>query len=73
MEHEQVQREVARQSAWIYLPISLGNAFLFFVAALLGGFPPVAIYGGAIWVALLSLIIAMPIVTARVKKKNKRG
>jgi NADH:ubiquinone oxidoreductase subunit 6 (subunit J) len=73
MEHEQVEREVARQSAWIYLPISLGAALLFFFTARFGGYPPVAVYGGATWVALLSLIIAMPIVTARVKKKNKRS
>ena len=72
MEHEQVEREVARKSAWIYLPVSLGAALLFFFAARFGGYPPVAIYGGATWVALLSLIIAMPIVTTWVKKLDKR-
>ena len=72
MEHEPIEREVARKSAWIYLPVSLGAALLFFFAARWGSYPPVAVYGGATWVALLSLIIAMPIVTAWVKKQDKR-
>jgi hypothetical protein len=70
MEYEQIEREVARKSAWIYLPVSLGTALLFLLAARYGGYPPVAVYGGATWVALLSLIIAMPVVTARVKKQG---
>lgn len=74
MEHEQVEREVARKSAWIYLPVSLGAGLLFIGAARFGGgYPPVAIYGGATWVALLSLIISMPVVTSRVKKQAKRN
>lgn len=35
MEHEQVEREVARRSAMLYLPIAIGAAMLF----LLGGQP----------------------------------
>ncbi|GAB4577450.1 MAG: hypothetical protein Fur0022_01810 [Anaerolineales bacterium] len=70
MEDEKVERKVARKSALIYLPISLGAALLFFLAARFGGYPPVATYGGAFWVGLLSLIVAMPIVTARVKKHS---
>lgn len=70
MEHEQVEGEVARRSALIYLPISFGAAFLFLVAAnLVGGYPLVAKIGGMIWVGLLSLIVSMPIVISRVKKK----
>ena len=73
MEHEQVEKEVARKSALIYLPISLGMASLFLLAAsLTGDFPPVARFGGAVWVGLLSLIVSMPIVTARVKKRVAR-
>ncbi len=68
MEHEQIEKEVARRSALIYLPISLGAAALFFLAAsLVGGYPPVAKIGGVVWVGLLSLIVSMPIVTSRVK------
>ena len=69
MEPQQVEREVARRSAFIYLPLSLGGALLFFVAASLGDYPPVARLGGAFWVGLLSLIVAMPIVTDRVKRR----
>ena len=68
MEHEQIEREAARRSAWIYLPISLGAALLFLLAAsLVGDYPLVARIGGTVWVGLLSLIVSMPIVTAKVK------
>ena len=70
MEHEQVESYLARRSALIYLPISLGAALLFLLAAsLVGGYPLVAKIGGTVWVGLLSLIVSMPVVTDRVKKK----
>ena len=69
MEHEKVEAEIARRSALIYLPIALGAALLFFVAASLGAYPSVARFGGAVWVGLLSLIVSMPLVTDRVKRK----
>jgi hypothetical protein len=72
MEHEQVEKEVARKSALIYLPIAIGAALLFWLAAsLVGGYPPVAKIGGAVWVGLLSLIVSMPLVTSRVKKMGR--
>jgi hypothetical protein len=72
MEHEQVAREVAQRSAMIYIPIALGAALLFFLAASLSGdYPAVARFGGMVWVGLLSLIVSMPIVTSRVKKRLK--
>ena len=71
MGHEQIEKEVARRSALIYLPISLGTALVFFLAAnLVGGYPPVAKIGGMVWVALLSLIVSMPIITSRVKRQT---
>ena len=74
MEHEQVENEVARRSALIYLPISVGAALLFLLAAtLFGEYPVVAKIGGMGWVGLLSLIVSMPIVTSRVKKRLSRG
>ncbi len=74
MEHEQVEKEVARKSALIYLPISTGAALLFLLAAsLFGDYPRVAKIGGAVWVGLLSLIVSMPIITSRVKKRLSRG
>ena len=70
MEHDQFEREVARRSALIYLPISLSAAFLFLLAAnVLGDYPSVAKIGGTVWVMVLSLIVSIPIVTARVKKQ----
>lgn len=74
MEYELIEKEVARRSALIYLPISLGAALLFFLAAnLVGGYPPVAKIGGMVWVGILSLIVSMPIVTSRIKRlaRNK--
>ena len=72
MEHEQVEKEVARKSALIYLPISIGAALLFLLAAtLFGDYPVVAKIGGTVWVGLLSLIVSMPVVTSRVKRQTK--
>ncbi len=73
MEHEQIEKDVAHRSALIYVPISLGAAFLFFLAAsLTRSYPPVAKIGGMIWVGLLSLIVSMPLVISRVKKRLKQ-
>ena len=72
MDHEQMEKEVARRSMLVYLPISVGAALVFLLAAsLLGGYPPVARIGGAVWVGLLSLIVSMPVVTARIKKQYR--
>ena len=72
MEHEQVEKQVARKSAMIYLPIAAGSALLFLLAAsLTGNYPTVARIGGTVWVGLLSLIISMPIVTSNVKRHFK--
>lgn len=70
MKHEQLEKDVAQKSALIYLPISIGAALLFLlVATLTGSYPLVARIGGMVWVALLGLIVSMPIVISRVKKK----
>ncbi len=70
MAHEEVEKQVARRSALIYLPISFGMAVLFFLASsLAGGYPAVARAGGAVWVWVLSLIVSMPLVSSRVKKQ----
>ena len=77
MEHEHgrsPEKEVARKSARIYLPISIGTALLFLLAAsLFGDYPLVAKVGGTVWVGVLSLIVSMPLVTARVKKQGGRS
>ncbi len=70
MEHEQIEKDVARKSALIYLPIASGAGLLFLLAASLsGGYPLVARIWGTVWVGLLSLIVSMPLVTARVKRQ----
>lgn len=74
MEHEQVEKEVAQKSMLVYLPISLGSALLFFlITTISGDYPVIARIGGSIWVGLLSLIVAMPIVVSRVKKHFRRS
>jgi hypothetical protein len=66
---EQIRAEIMRRSASIYLSVAFGASILFFLAAyLVGGYPPVAKFGGMLWVWLLSMIISMPIVTSRVKR-----
>ena len=70
---EQQEREIGRRSASTYLQISLGTAGLFLlVASLAGGYPPVARIGGTVWVWLLTTIVTMPLVTARVKRSYTR-
>lgn len=74
MEHEQVEKEVAQKSMLVYLPISLGSALLFLlITTISGDYPIIARIGGSIWVGLLSLIVAMPIVISRVKKQFQRS
>ena len=73
MEHEHVTREIARRSARFYLPISVGAALLFLLAAsLTGDYPLVARLGGAVWVGLLTLIVTTPLVTSWVKGRDPR-
>lgn len=70
MEHERVEKEVARKSAWIYLPISIGAAVVFWlITKQSGDYPTVARIGGAVWVGLLTLIVSMPVVISRLKKQ----
>lgn len=69
MEHQPVERQVARWSALLYLPISLGAALLFLLAASWGDYPTVARFGGAVWVGLLSLIVSMPLATVWTKRR----
>lgn len=73
MSHEEIERQVARKSAWIYVPISLGAALLFLVLSLAAGsYSWVARIGGMVWVALLSLIVSMPLVISRVKRQYSK-
>ena len=74
MEHEQVEKQVARKSALLYIPLSLGSALLFLlVSTFIGDYPLVARVGGTVWVALLSLIVSMPVVISKVKKDSRNS
>ncbi len=69
MSNEQTEKMIARRSALVYIPISLGAAVVFLLATLVkGDYPLVARVGGMVWVALLSLIVSMPLVISRVKR-----
>ncbi|MFU8771834.1 MAG: hypothetical protein ACNA8H_05380 [Anaerolineales bacterium] len=73
MKYQDIDKEVARRSAAIYIPIAVSVGLLFYLAAtLIGDFPPVARYAGSGWVTLLSLIVSMPLVTDKVKKRHRR-
>jgi hypothetical protein len=70
MEGNSLESEITRRSLSIYLPISITAALLFLIAAsVTGDYPTVARAGGAVWVGVLSLIVSMPLVTARLKKR----
>jgi hypothetical protein len=74
VKHEQTEIEIARRSALIYVPISLGVALLFLLmASLTSDHPLMARLGGTVWVGLLSLIVSMPLVTARIKRQLRGG
>lgn len=72
MEQEQVEKQIARRSARIYIPIAILAALSFLLLSnLAGSYPLVARLGGMAWVGVLTLIISMPIVTTWVKKSQR--
>ena len=67
-----VDKRVVRVSALWYTGISLAVVALFLILArVVGGYPPAAIYGGAVWSFLLSMIVTMPVVTSYVKRRAR--
>ncbi len=64
------EKRIARQSAIVYTGFSLALAVLFLILTWNGEYTPVARYGGAIWVFILSMIIAMPVVIPYYRKGN---
>jgi hypothetical protein len=73
MEQTSIDQRIARRSALIYLPLSTGAALAFLLAAnLIGNYTLVAKISGTVWVAILSLIVSMPIVTSQVKRKVRK-
>ncbi len=62
-------KSVGFVSAIIYTGISLAAAALFLLGTLPGKYTAVDRAGGATWVFILSMIILMPVVVPKVKKK----
>ncbi len=62
-------KSVGLVSAIIYTGASVVAAAVFLLATLTGTYTIVERVGGTLWVFLLSMIILMPIVTPRIKKK----
>ncbi len=62
-------KSVGLVSAIIYTGASVVAAAVFLLATLTGTYTIVERVGGTLWVFLLSMIILMPIVTPRIKRK----
>ena len=62
-------KNTALQSSLIYTGISVAAAIVFFMATLAGTYTAVERFGGSVWVFILSMIILMPVVIPRVKRK----
>jgi hypothetical protein len=67
-----VDKRVVWLSALGYTGISLVVVGVFLILVrVVGGYPPAAIYGGAVWSFLLSMIVTMPVVTAHFKRRAR--
>ncbi len=65
------ESRIGRTGALGYTGLSLASALAFLaVARWTGEAPPLAVWGGAVWVFLLSMIISIPLVTAWVKRRS---
>ncbi|KKM11287.1 hypothetical protein SY88_09475 [Clostridiales bacterium PH28_bin88] len=63
-----MEQKAARASAAVYTGLSLVLVAIFLLLTPGQEYTPVARYGGAVWVFILSMIIFMPIVIPYVKK-----
>ena len=66
-----LEDRVARRSMLIYTGVSVTMSLLFLAATFLTGksYTAVSRVGGMIWVFILSMIISMPIVIPKIRKK----
>jgi hypothetical protein len=65
------EKGTGRSSAFGYTALSVVAALLFLgLARWTGEAPPVAVWGGAVWVFVLSMIISMPLVTGWVRRRS---
>jgi hypothetical protein len=63
---------VANALGYTGLSLVLALAFLA-VARWTAAAPPLAVWGGTVWVFVLSMIISMPLTTAWGRRKKERG
>jgi len=64
-------RWIGRASTFGSTGLSATSALAFLaLARWTGEAPPLAVWGGAVWVFLLSMIVSMPLVTAWIKQRS---
>ena len=62
---------IGRTSGLLYTGISLAVAVAFHAAARwIGGAPPLAVWGGTVWVLILALIVSTPLITGWVRRSS---
>lgn len=62
---------VRRRSALVYTALSVLAALLFqALARWTGDVPPLATWGGTLWVFILSMIVSMPLVTGWTRRRH---
>ena len=72
MKTDEMDQAIGRKSAFIYLPITALTVLLFLAATQwIGTYSATERIGGAVWISLLMLIVSMPVVISKVKKKLK--
>ncbi|GAB4248055.1 MAG: hypothetical protein Kow00122_05430 [Thermoleophilia bacterium] len=65
-----MERKAASIALLVYGGISASAAGLFLaVTTFTGDYPPVARFGGTVWIFILSLIVTMPLVIPRVRDR----
>ncbi len=65
------QGSAVRQAGVLGVLLALAAVLTFFgITTVLGGYPPVARYGGAAWVFVLTWIITMPVLAPRLRRRG---
>lgn len=64
------QGSAVRQAGVLGLLLALAAALVFVgITTAMGGYPPVARYGGAAWVFVLTWIITMPVLAPQLRRR----
>lgn len=68
------RRDIVQLASLVGTGIALlAGALFFLVTSAFGEYPPVARYGGAVWVFLLTWIITMPVLAPWLKRRHPTG